>query len=65
MVSYEVKIERILGNKLDYKGDNTKAIIDVKTWLQCEWQCSMIEMEEYVLLCNKVDEIADRMIKAF
>lgn len=63
-MSYEEKIEIILSNKLEYNGDNEKAISEVKTWLCCEWQCDMIEdMHDYTQLLSKVDEIADRMIK--
>ena len=39
-------------------------VSDVKKWLCCEWQCNSIEdMSEYVRLRDKVDEIAERMIK--
>lgn len=63
-MSYEEKIEVILSNKLEYNGDNEKAISEVKIWLCCEWQCGMIEeMHDYTQLLTKVDEIADRMIK--
>lgn len=63
-MSYEEKIYAILENRLEYNGDNTKAISDVKTWLACEWQCDMIEsMDEYVQLRDKVDDIAADIIK--
>lgn len=63
-MSYEEKIERIFGNTLEYNGDHSKAIADVKTWLCCEWQCDMIkDMDDYVRLCNEVDLISARIIK--
>lgn len=63
-MTYEEKIERILGNKLEYNGDNHKSIDDVKTWLYCEWQCDMIkDMDTLTLLLAKVDSIASKMIK--
>ena len=62
--SYEDKIERIWGNKLEYNGEHQKAIAEVKTWLCCEWQCGMIDdMHDYTKLLNKVDVIAEKMIK--
>ena len=63
-LSYENKIEIIFSNKLEYNGDNQKAIEEVKIWLCCEWQCGMIEdMHDYTQLLNKVDVIAEKMIK--
>ena len=62
-MTYRRKIETIFGNKLEYNGDNQKAIEDVKTWLQCEWQCFQISTEEYVQLRDMVEPIAQRMIK--
>lgn len=63
-LSYENKIERIFSNKLEYNGDNQKAIEEVKIWLCCEWQCGMIDdMHDYIQLLNKVDVIAEKMIK--
>lgn len=62
---YKVKIEIILGNRLGYNEDNESHINDVKTWLCCEWQCSMFDMDVYVLLKEEVDEIAKRMIREF
>lgn len=63
-LSYENKIEIIFSNKLEYNGDNQKAIEEVKIWLCCEWQCGMIEdMHDYTQLLNKVDVIAKKMIK--
>ena len=63
-MSYEEKIETILGNKLEYNGDNDKGIADVKTWLYCEWQCGMIEeMSELSRLLKVVDDIAEKIIK--
>ncbi len=63
-MGYKEKIEIILGNKLEFNGDNQKAIDDVKIWLCCEWQCGMIEdMSDYTELVNLVDYIADRIIK--
>lgn len=62
-MTYKKKIEVILDNKLEYNGDNQKAIEDVKTWLCCEWQCSQMSMEEYIQLRDMVEPIAERMIK--
>ena len=63
-MSYEEKIEIIFGNKLEYNGDHERAIEEVKIWLGCEWQCGMIDdMSDYIKLLDKVDEIAERMIK--
>ena len=62
-MTYKKKIEVILDNKLEYNGDNQKAIEDVKTWLCCEWQCGQMSMEEYIQLRNMVEPIAERMIK--
>ena len=63
-MGYKEKIETILGNKLEFNGDNQKAIDDVKIWLCCEWQCGMIEdMLYYTTLLNLVDEIAESIIK--
>lgn len=62
-MSYEEKIEIILSNKL-HNGNHENAITEIKTWLCCEWQCGMIDdMHDYTQLLNKVDEIADRLIK--
>lgn len=62
-MTYKKKIEVILDNKLEYNGDNQKAIEDVKTWLCCEWQCSQMSMEEYIQLRDMVELIAERIIK--
>ena len=63
-LGYEDKIERIFDNKLEYNGDNQKAIEEVKIWLGCEWQCGMIDdIHDYAQLLNKVDVIAEKMIK--
>ena len=62
-MTYKKKIEVILDNKLEYNGDNQKAIEDVKTWLCCEWQCSQMSMEKYIQLRDMVESIAERMIK--
>lgn len=62
-MSYEEKIKVIFYNKLEYNGDHEKAIADVKTWLCCEWNCNMIETDEYMSLLNKVDEIAEQIIR--
>lgn len=64
-MTYKKKIEVILDNKLEYNGDNQKAIEDVKTWLCCEWQCSQMSMEEYIQLRDMVEPIAERMIKDY
>ena len=65
-MTYEYKIEVILGNKLEYNGDNKKAVEDVKTWLHCEWQCGMIEdMQTLSELLDRVDSMAQEMIKNF
>lgn len=65
-MTYEYKIEVILGNKLEYNGDNKKAVEDVKTWLRCEWQCGMIEdIQTLSELLDRVDSIAQEMIKNF
>lgn len=61
--AYEYKIEVILDNKLEYNGDNKKAVDEVKTWLGCEWQCGNISMEEYQRLKDVVDNIAEDIIK--
>lgn len=64
VMSYWEKIERILDNKLEYNGDHDKAVADVKTWLQCEWQCNMFQdMQVYSALLEDVDKIAEKMIK--
>lgn len=64
-MTYEYKIEVILGNKLEYNGDNEKAVEDVKTWLYCEWQCGMIEdMQTLSELLDRVDSMAQEMIKS-
>lgn len=60
---YEEKIIRILENKLGFYEDNWKAVLDIKTWLCCEWQCSEMSMEEYAELKNLAEMIAKRMIK--
>lgn len=63
--TYLEKIEIILGNRLEYNGDNAKHIEDVKTWLYCEWQCGDIEdMAELGELLKSVDEIAERVLKS-
>lgn len=63
-LSYENKIEIIFSNKLEYNGDNQKAIEEVKMWLCCEWLCGMIDdTHDYIQLLNKVDVIAEKMIK--
>lgn len=61
--TYREKIKTILDNKLEYNGDNQKAIEDVKTWLCCEWQCYQISMEDYGQLKDMVEPIAERKIK--
>lgn len=62
-MGYREKIERILSNKLEYNGDNQKAIEEVKIWLCCEWQGSEMSMEEYTELRDMVEPIAKRMIE--
>ena len=60
---YEEKMIRIFGNKIEYNGDNRKAIEQVKTWLECEWQCSQMSMEEYGELKELAEQIAEKMIR--
>ena len=60
---YEEKIIRIFGSTLEYNGNHRKVIEEVKTWLHCEWQCGMFEMDECVALKELAEQIAERMIK--
>ena len=61
--SYREKMEIIFSNKLEYNGDNRKAIEDVKAWLCCEWQCNNMSMEDYSVLLEMVEPIAEKMIR--
>lgn len=63
--NYEEKIEKILRNRLEFNSENEKEISKVKIWLECEWQCNMIDTEEYNSLLIKVEEIAERLTKLF
>lgn len=64
-LNYEEKIEKILRNRLEFNSENEKEISKVKIWLECEWQCNMIDTEEYNSLLIKVEEIAERLTKLF
>ena len=61
---YKRKIDTILSNRLGL-GDNEPSIRSVHIWLECEWQCTEMEMSEKTLLDNYIDVCASEIISMF
>lgn len=48
---YMKKMERIISNRFEAAGDDSKLEADLRVWLQCEWQCNdLFDMGEYGVL---------------
>lgn len=63
-MSYEEKIDIILGERLETNCNYGKVIADVKIWLCCELQCGMIKsVNLYKSLCELVDLKADKIMR--
>jgi len=60
---YEEKIRIILKNRLENNCNYNLEINAVKTWLCCECYCGEIGADTYSLLANRIEEIADEIMR--
>lgn len=65
MDEYLKKMEMILDNRLEAGGDHQKVITDIMAWLHCEWLCTEMSCEEFVVLKDMVKPLVIKKIKNF